>query len=295
MKYLLLLSGLLVGYSSCKTPAKFPYKTDGKSLLWEVTGNGLSKPTYIYGTMHIMCPEDAKPGKNLTAIINAIDEIYFEIDMDNMVEMMGAAFAGKMRGDTTLKDLFTEDEYKRINDFFVQHKMGAQFSLLGKMQPLLVGALVYQVMMPCPQMDGVEMAIMKEAAKTKKEIKGLETAAFQSSVIDKIPYKEQAKDLLNSIDSIEQNKPQLQEMIAVYKQGDVDSLAIASMKGEYNSEQAKELLLDSRNRNWANKFGEITKGKSLLVAVGAGHLGGKQGLLNLLKAKGYSVKAVVNE
>ncbi len=297
MKYSALVLAIASFFAACKSkPIAIAYKTDGKSLLWEVTGNGLTKPTYIYGTMHLMCSGDAKPSKALKTAITNANEIYMEIDMDNLGEIFSMVMVGKMRHDTTLQQLYNADEYARIESFFQKNKLGMQFQAMAKMQPMLVSALVYQVMLNCSEADGVEMEIMKEASPLKKEIKGLETAAFQASLIDNIPYHVQAKDLLSSIDSIEQNKKMFVDMIATYKLGDVDTLAKASIgSGEFNSQEAIDQLLNNRNKNWSEQFGTITKNKSLLIAVGAAHLGGEKGLLNLLKQKGYTLKALVNE
>src|SRR5687768_4263936 len=59
------------------------------TLLWEISGNGLSHSSYLFGTMHILCAEDARLSDNLKKIIKEADLIYFEIDMDNMMEMLG--------------------------------------------------------------------------------------------------------------------------------------------------------------------------------------------------------------
>src|SRR5687768_13847082 len=68
------------------------------TLLWELTGKGLEKPSYIFGTMHILCASDARLSDSLKGIIRATDLIYFEIDMDNIMEMLGALKYLKMNG-----------------------------------------------------------------------------------------------------------------------------------------------------------------------------------------------------
>src|SRR5687767_10211112 len=60
------------------------------TLLWEISGNGLTSSSYLFGTMHILCAEDARLSDNLKRVIKDADLIYFEIDMDNMMEMLGA-------------------------------------------------------------------------------------------------------------------------------------------------------------------------------------------------------------
>ena len=163
------------------------------------------------------------------------------------------------------------------------------------MQPMLVSALVYQTMLPCAQADGMELSIMQLAHTKKKEIKGLETVAFQASVLDNIPYTQQAKELLSSIDSIETSTKETDEMIRLYKEQDIDKLLEFSLKSEGGTtSDVQDVMIDQRNKNWADQFPNITKDKQLLIAVGAGHLGGEKGLLNLLKEKGYTIRAIQN-
>src|SRR6185436_2357215 len=60
------------------------------TLLWQISGNGLKQPSYLFGTMHILCAEDAKLSEALKGVIRKTVKVYFEVDMDNLQEMMGA-------------------------------------------------------------------------------------------------------------------------------------------------------------------------------------------------------------
>jgi uncharacterized protein YbaP (TraB family) len=285
----------VTGFISCESKSQFNTAANNKSLLWEVTGNGLSKPVYIYGTMHLLCASDAVLSTNLKQVIKDADEIYFEIDMDNLGEMLSGFTKGAMRNDTTLHDLYSSEEYARIKAFFDYHGMGMELQMLNKMQPMLVSALVYQASLPCKEADGIELNIMKYSHQFKKEIKGLETAAFQASVLDNIPYTQQAKELLYSIDSVRNTETETEEMVKLYKEQDLDKLLEFSLKTEGgSSEEMQNVMINKRNENWVKQFPDITKGKSILIAVGAGHLGGEHGLLNLLKQKGYTVRPLEN-
>ena len=297
-KRLLKYTSLLLSFTgliSCESKSQFATAENNKSLLWEITGNQLQKPAYVFGTMHLLCANDAKLSKNLQQIITDADEIYFEIDMDDLGQLLSGFNAGTMKNETTLKELYTEEEYTRVKTFFEAHGMGMQLQLFSKMQPMLVSALVYQAMLPCTQADGMELSIMQLAHTKKKEIKGLETVAFQASVLDNIPYDKQAKELLNSIDSIESSASETEEMIKLYKEQDIEKLLEYSLKSEGGSvSEIQNIMIDQRNKNWADQFANITKDKKILIAAGAGHLGGKAGFLNLLKEKGYSVRAIQN-
>src|SRR5947208_16620145 len=100
----LLLS--LTGFFAYESKGQFNTAKDNKTLLWEITGNDLQKPVYIYGTMHLLCAKDALLSNNLKQIVQNADEIYFEIDMDDIGELLTGFKEGKMKHDTTLADLY---------------------------------------------------------------------------------------------------------------------------------------------------------------------------------------------
>jgi uncharacterized protein YbaP (TraB family) len=244
--------------------------------------------------MHLLCPENASLSENLKTIIRESDQIYFEINLADISELISGVMNTKMKNDTLIENLYTPEEYKRVKDFFASHGMSMEFNFMRGMEPTLVSALVDQAMLPCAQSDGMELNILQESKKYNKEIKGLETAAFQAGIIDKIPYKEQAKELLNDVDSFEMNKEEMNEMISLYKKQDIDSLLSYTLNSDTAINNMQDIMINQRNTNWANQFPVITNGKQLLIAVGAGHLGGNKGLLNLLRQRGYTVKAIEN-
>ena len=136
---------------------------------------------------------------------------------------------------------------------------------------------------------------MKLVKLEKKEIKGLETMEFQASVFDSIPYEEQAKELLKSIDSIAANKQLFDTMLNVYKSQQLNEIENLFNKSELGVEEHQEILLDNRNKNWVGQLKNIMKTTSVFVAVGAGHLVGKVGLIELLRKEGYTLKPLLNQ
>ena len=99
----------LVGISSFAQTQKKQFE---KSLLWQISGNGLEKPSYLYGTIHMLCKDDAALSDSLIAAIQNTDRVYLELDMDNLFEILGAMKNMKMKNDTTLADLLSKEDYK---------------------------------------------------------------------------------------------------------------------------------------------------------------------------------------
>lgn len=266
----------------------------GKTLLWEISGRGLKQPSYLFGTMHILCAADARLSANLRNIIKNSKEIYFEIDMDNMAELMGAMKYLRMNGGVKISDLLKPEEYERVKNYFDKNKTMLPFSMMTRFKPYFVSSLIGEKMMTCEKKNGMEELIMRESKQYEKEIKGLETTEFQASIFDSIPYDKQAKDLVAYIDSIDSYKDVTLEMVNVYREQDLERMDSLIRKSDPGMESYMDLLLYNRNRRWVEQMPDIMQKGSMLFAVGAGHLPGDEGVINLLISQGYTVKPLNN-
>lgn len=271
-------------------------ETQKNTLLWQVSGNGLEKPSYIFGTMHLLCAEDAVLSDSIKFVLDKVDKIYFELDMDNMVEMMGAMTKMNMKNDTTLKDLYTPSEYKKVKDFFTKSKSMLPFNMMERFMPLLTSSTLMEEQMPCKDgISGIEMNMMSYNKKNKKtETLGLETIADQLSVFEKISYKEQAKMLLQYVDSLPNTMNETQKLVDAYKGQNLNNIELLMNKTEPGLEKYMDVLLFKRNKNWVEQLKVIMPKESIVAAVGAGHLVGKEGLIELLKKEGYTLSPIKN-
>jgi uncharacterized protein len=294
-KWGLRLFTLLVSVSSIAQKA-VTTKNDN-SLLWQISGNGLQQPSYLFGTIHMLCREDAVLSDSLKKIIKESKDIYFEVDMDNIFEMLGLMTQLKMRNDTTLADLLDKDGYERVKSYFEKRNSLLPFSMLETYKPLLAVSTLAESAVPCDAPVAMEQLIMEEAKRNNKNIKGLETMAYQAGIFDSIPYKLQAEQLLNYIDSSGaggSESKEFEELAKAYKSQDLDKLEEFSKKNDIGISNFTDILLYNRNRNWVGKLKGLMPAKQLLIAVGAGHLPGEKGVINLLRQAGYTLKPVKN-
>ena len=295
MKATFFISFFFIFLSCQSQPApSLSSNTDDNSLLWEITGKGIKKPSYLFGTFHMMCRDDIHFSSNLEAALKDAEEVYFEMDLDDAANTLGAILFMNMKNGQTLKTLYTEAEYNRLQAFF---KDSLRVSLVSfqKMKPSFLEAFLYPKMLPCKNITGVEQELMEIAARDKKEIKGFETIAFQASVFDSIPYSEQAKSLLNTVDSMEKYRVYFDTMLHVYQSQKIDSLEALFSRPEFGMQDGLDLLLDKRNLDWVEQLKTILPGKSIFIAVGAGHLVGKKGLIALLRKEGYMLRPLKNK
>jgi uncharacterized protein YbaP (TraB family) len=296
MKYFVV--SLLIGFAIAGCHAQKEYQfiknKDNNTLLWKVSGKGLQKPSFIFGTFHLLCAGDIHFSNQLKEAVKASDTVYMELDMDDPSTLLGGMLYMNMKDGKKLSDLYTPEEYKKLQAYFTD-TLKAPLMMLQRAKPYFLVALLYPRMMNCPSPAGVEEELLKIAKADKKEIKGLETIQFQASVFDSIPYEWQAKELLKNIDSFSVYKKEFDDMLHLYKNQQLDSMQNMVGASEFGSEKYEDLLLKNRNKNWVKKLNVLMKNESVFVAVGAGHLTGEYGLINLLKKEGYKVEPWVNK
>jgi uncharacterized protein YbaP (TraB family) len=251
-------------------------KNDFNTLLWQISGNGLPQPSYLFGTIHMLCKDDAMLSDSLKKIIRNCKDVYLEVDMDNIFEMMGLLKSMKMRNDTTLADLMDKKDYDRVKAFFQEKSGLIPFSMLETYKPLLAVSTLAESAVPCESSVAMEQLIMEEAKRNNKNIKGLETMAYQAGIFDSIPYRLQAEQLIKYVDSSSVEKDQesneFKELADAYKKQDLKKLEELSNKNDIGVSNFTDLLLYNRNRNWVEKLKSLLPVKTLLIAVGAGHL-----------------------
>ena len=292
MKFFYLIV-VLLNMSSVQAQQEVNLKSNANdnTLLWEVSGNGLTKASYLFGTFHLLCKEDINFSPALKQAIIKSNEIYLELDMDDPATLFGGIMLMNMKGGKKLKDLYNPEEYKRVTSYF-KDSLKTPVGLFQGLKPGFLVALLYPKMMPCSDVSSVEESIMQLAKRGGKEIKGLETMAFQASIFDSIPYEKQAQELLTAIDSMEKSKVYFSLMLSAYKNQRLDEIENIINNPEFVIET--DILLVNRNKNWVAQLKDIMKKEPVFIAVGAGHLPGKAGLVALLRAEGYVVRALEN-
>lgn len=284
---------LLAGLVSLGAFAQSPVNT----LLWKVTGKDLVNPSYLYGTIHMICSDDAALSANFQKAIRDCEEVYFEVDLDNLFEIMGAMNQMKMKGDTTLKDLLNETDYSKVKEYFESKGSLLPFSMLETFKPMLAASTLEQGSMPCEKTTMMEQVIMQEAKSSGKKVQGLETMKYQAGILDSIPYSYQARQLVDYISQAghSEEDEQLKAMFEAYREQDLKKLETLMLVSDPGMAKFTDILLFHRNRNWVEKLKPLMKEKSLVIAVGAGHLPGEKGVIELLRKEGYKVEPVENK
>ncbi|WP_051207184.1 TraB/GumN family protein [Pseudidiomarina sediminum] len=265
--------------------------TANASMLYKVSGNGMEEPSYLFGTIHIICQSDFKVDDATTAAFNEADRIVLELDMDDPAVMQSMQSKVLSPGGEKISS-YLDDDQQTLLDNFLTSNIGANLQAVDNLRPFIISTMVMSSQMGCAQQVSYEGYFVQQAMAQEKQLDGLETVDFQMGVFEQIPHDEQVSWLIESLEQPEQAKKDLKRMLDAYLAADVEGLYNLFSEYEAYSEY-KALMLDNRNYDWQQKLDQQLQAPgSEFIAVGAGHLGGKAGMINLLKESGYTVEAV---
>ncbi|MBE5317615.1 TraB/GumN family protein [Pedobacter sp. MR2016-19] len=263
------------------------------TLLWEISGNGLKKPSYLFGTYHLISAKFADTMKVLQEKLESADAVVGEIVMDSSTQSKIAPFL--IMKDNTLDRLLTKAEFKEVEDYFKTKQPGFELEQMNKFKPAMVSIMM--VLFESPDMlndisEGIDDSFQKYARKNGKSLYGLETAEYQGALLFDSDLQKQKKALLKSIREADKSKQQMEELKTNYIAQDIDKLTDFFKIQDEETKEFMTELLKNRNKRWLDQLPALMQNQSLFIAVGAGHLVGAEGLIKGLQLKGYILQPV---
>ncbi len=258
------------------------------TLLWKITGKGLSKPSYLFGTLHMICESDYILREKVTKALAATTQLVTEINMTDSTEKKLLLSSGK--ADVPLSKKLTPEKYKELADslksiYHLDVKNFESYTIE------TVGSFIALSVFPCQKLKAYEHELQLLAKAQNKTFLGLEKVTEQIEVLEKASGEAYVFNLLKTTKEFNEV---YKNIIQWYKTEEVDTLYNASTSEVMMTEESKKWMLVNRNQNWAKKLPSIMKEKSSFIAVGAAHLSGKEGVINLLKKAGYTVTPIMN-
>ncbi|RBA27573.1 TraB/GumN family protein [Flavobacterium tibetense] len=261
-----------------------------KALLWKISGNGLTQPSYLFGTIHATC--DATLDAATLKALEETKQLYLEIDMDDPMLQMQMMQGMTMKNGVTISSLVSEEEFVVIDEF-LQKNIGMSAKMINTFKPFMLNSMLLPKLLDC-EFQSVEMELMKVTKAQNEEVYGLETIGDQLQVFDKIPYQDQVNELLKTAKSdLSKEKEEMKKIMDVYKTKDIEKMLVVMDESDNTiSADNKDVLLVNRNRNWIPVIEKVIKSTPTFFGVGAAHLAGEDGVIKLLRKQGYTVEAV---
>lgn len=281
----LLLAILGLSFSS-----KAQQKQTENSLLWEISGKGLQKSSYLFGTYHFADKGFIDTMKVLNEKLNLANAVVGELVMDKDMAMKLAPYM--MMKDNSLDSLLTPKEFKMVDDYL---KTIGKYDLkkMNKLKPIMIQTLITQALAPktfTTTNPAIDQYIQDYGKANHKKIFGLETVEDQAKVLFGANLVRQKEMLVKSVKDIKKIKKVNVKLYQSYITQNLKELEKMFTNSKDFTAEEMDDLLKNRNDKWMVQLPDMMQNQSLFIAVGAGHLIGKNGLIKSLKAQGYNVK-----
>ena len=258
------------------------------ALLWKICDDKSQNISYIYGTIHLKDKRVFTYTDTILSYLDSCDKLILELDL-NPMNLFQYSDLMMLPADTTLHDLFKPDDLVVIKEV-VKNITGMDFTTFEKLKPVVLLSFLMQYQLGGDMNFTLDEYLYHKGVEKSKEIIGLETVTEQFTLLETIPLDIIVDYLKNPGDEDEE----LELMICDYLESNIDELLHIMQKDE-TMISLKEEFLDDRNRKMADKIDELLNESRILVAVGAGHLPGEYGIINLLIQKEYDVEPVILE
>lgn len=271
-------------------------------LLWKISGNGQENSSYIVGTHHLspLSIKDSIAG--LPQAMEETAQVFGEVVMS---EVMSPSFMQTMQqyiimeGSTTLKELFTPEQYEAVSKC-VKENLMTDLSMLDRCKPTFITQQLTVILCikhlggfnPQEQLDSY---FQQQALQAGKKVGGLESPQSQLEMLfNSQTVQRQANLLYCMVSNTEKTLDDTRRLNEAYASQNLEELKklIEERKGDSCDPLPSEMekMLDNRNKAWIEKMPAIMKDAPTLFVVGAGHLPGDNGLINLLRLQGYTVE-----
>ncbi|HTN45498.1 MAG TPA: TraB/GumN family protein [Flavipsychrobacter sp.] len=263
-----------------------------KSLLWKISGKDMKQSSYVFGTMHLICKDDYLWTLAMKKSLKAAKEVCFEMDMDDPNVLLQIAAGMIDNTGKRLSDYFTPEEYKLVSQYFSE-QAGLDATMIEQLKPAALVNLLATSGFNCSNMVSYETNIMDEAKKMRIEVTGLEEPREQLALLESFSADSITKEIIQLLQkNVSSDTNEYHDMVTAYRRQDISAL-YEMMSGLEQSGIRSQTFLAERNEKWIERMEERMDQKPVFFAIGAGHLGGEKGVINLLRKKGYKVQAVI--
>lgn len=271
--------------------------TANAQLLWKISGNGLERPSYVFGTHHMASEAICDSIRGFEDAFASVEQVIGEVETELMndpattTRMMPYMM---MPEGVKLTSLFTPKEVILINGF-IKPRLGFTLKDLNAMKPTFLSNMISLTlsMEHFPEFEnqeGIDSYLQSRAKKYGKRVGGLETVEFQMDMLFNEDLETQADDLVDLVKNGDKAMKATGKLAQIYMTQNMKKINRFMHKGS-DKEDIKKLL-DDRNMNWIVQMKVIMPETPTMFVVGAGHLPGKNGVLKLLENEGYTVEPI---
>ena len=285
--FILACAGTKAKKTDLKDAIGYEYAETDKSLLWELRQEGVDQPSFIYGTIHIQRAEVFAFDSLIYRILDTVSAFAMEVNMD---ELNPFAAAKMMMMEKPLDELISPEKYKALDSIFIA-KTGQGIGMMKTTKPFFLMAMLMKDEMGGEMEEPLDLHFFSYSKAKNKKLIGVEKFEEQMAAVDQLTIEEQVDIILDGAKDTSSTFNKFDELMNTYLEQDLEEMIELSQDTTYPPKFNKAFITD-RNIHMAERIPGIAKDQPTFIAIGAAHLGGPQGVLALLREKGYSVKPI---
>ena len=277
MKIGLFLGSLLVSFLA------------NSQLLYEIKSKNGQHTSYLFGTIHLMPKDKFNIDSTLTAAFNSSNMIAMEVDLNmDLAQKIELAKETILPEGKTLRDICTEAQYQLIYTYAVDSNgmSKKKFKRYSRLKPFFFSSALLQESIENTKSYELEFGEM--AKKESKKTMGLESIQVQMQTINTVSLEDQVRMLIDGMKETQS----YDAMLANYLSESIDALYVDIVTESEGFPDFVENFLNKRNTQWIPVITDQIERENTFIAVGAGHLPGPNGVLELLRAKGYRITPI---
>ena len=287
----------IVGLLFIITAGQTDAQNSEQSLLWEISGNGLEQPSYLFGTFHLLQDEFLETKPEVLEKFHASEQVMVEVEIDSS-QLQQLSMMAIMQDDLISNHL-SEDEEQILSEALVS-LMGVGLQQVDRLKPMALSATIsllqYQMYLgdEMTQYEGepIDQWFVSEGRLAGKQLVFFETMEEQMDLIfNSMSVSDQADLLVGYLEDEEGTEELIRRLFDCYVNEDITCLEQIG-NDMYEDMPAATVFLDVRNENWMRQIPSLIETKASFIAVGALHLIGEQGLVAMLQREGYRVVPV---
>ena len=257
-------------------------------MLYRLKIKGAKKPSYLFGTMHLQNDAAFTHKPIVLQKIAKCEAFATEFKLDDADESKMAEYM-KLPEGVSLEKLLSKKKFKEI-DTFLQDNYHIPLMAFNQSKPMMITNLVTSSIFQKDMELALDVFLYQHAKMQGKELLGIETFEEQLEIMEKIPLDVQVKSLKDLIKNFDAHRQEMHDLADLYAQGKTKKLYKLARKG---AKGFRKVMIYDRNEIMAERITKLIKEKSACIAIGAGHLEGKRGVLSMLRASGVKIKKLV--
>ena len=268
-------------------------------LLWKVSGNGLTKSSYLFGTHHLIEKNQIKDFNKILILSGQADAVVGEMDMTDMASMQAKIMQVAVMPGKNIKDMISTADYTLV-DTELKQILGAGLDQLGAFKPIMLETMFSELVYLrsqnlTKQPEAIDVLFQMNAKENHKKVVGLETIEQQAAIMfDSLSLNRQAEILVKSVKEKQKEIDLIKKLNEYYLAGDLKKLSALDIEDDDMSPAEKKPMYENRNADWMKQIPALLTKQSCFIAVGCMHLVGETGLIEQLKKSGYTVEGIVN-